>query len=306
MPLTAIRWPRGHKAAIQTPAIRAIAAKLEPKARRLFLAAVASLSDAIDLEAIAQSVMDGTLAPSVLTALREWSAKLAPLVSTVTSAFYLAGSASAETLADALSIRFSFNLSNPRAASWAAKYSYELVKDLTDTTQAGLQSVIGRAFTDGIPPAEAGRMIRPLIGLTEHGTTAVGHYWEALVKEGRTAEEVARLSRRYSDKLLRARALLIARTETIRTANEGQQETWRQAVEEGYLDKATMKREWWTADDERRCDACGSLHGQQVGLEELFTDMDGETYERPPAHPACRCSVAAIPGNAKPANLTPR
>jgi hypothetical protein len=48
------------------------------------------------------------------------------------------------------------------------------------------------------------------------------------------------------------RAELIARTETMRASNEGQQEAWDQAVEEGLL-TGNEQQEWIVTPDDRLC-----------------------------------------------------
>ncbi len=86
-----------------------------------------------------------------------------------------------------------------------------------------------------------------------------------------------------------ARAEMIARTETMRASNEGQQEAWDQAVTAGLL-TGNEQQEWITADDEATCPICDPMDGVTVGLDEMF-EVDGDEIDGPPAHPNCRCTL---------------
>lgn len=73
-------------------------------------------------------------------------------------------------------------------------------------------------------------------------------------------------------------ALRLARTETMHTINQAQTESFQKA---GYC-----KVIWIAAADEITCEECGSMDGQSFNIEEA-PDC--------PAHPNCRCTLAADP-----------
>ena len=95
------------------------------------------------------------------------------------------------------------------------------------------------------------------------------------------------------------RAEMVARTETIRAANMGTREAYRQAG---------VERMTWLAAEGDACPYCDELDGQSVRLDEAFV-QEGETFqpanadaplhmglgdvEHPPAHPYCRCTILA-------------
>jgi SPP1 gp7 family putative phage head morphogenesis protein len=85
------------------------------------------------------------------------------------------------------------------------------------------------------------------------------------------------------------RAETIARTETMRAANEGQIEAWQQAAETGLL-TGNESTEWITTPDDRLCPICEPLDGQTTALGGTF-EVDGDRVSSPPAHPRCRCTV---------------
>jgi SPP1 gp7 family putative phage head morphogenesis protein len=96
---------------------------------------------------------------------------------------------------------------------------------------------------------------------------------------------------RYSDSLKSKRATMIARTEIQIAQNEGRQEGWNQAAEQGYVDVESQKM-WIIAQDERTCDICSELDGEIVPWNETFSSGH-ETPGR--VHPNCRCTMVIIP-----------
>jgi len=60
----------------------------------------------------------------------------------------------AQADADYLNVSVDWNLVNERAANWASDYSFELVKELTDTSQQLLKDSISSYFTDGLSIGE--------------------------------------------------------------------------------------------------------------------------------------------------------
>jgi SPP1 gp7 family putative phage head morphogenesis protein len=84
---------------------------------------------------------------------------------------------------------------------------------------------------------------------------------------------------------------MIARTEIQIAQNEGRQEGWNQAAEQGYVDVEAQKM-WVIAEDERTCDICVELDGEIVPWNETFSSGH-ETPGR--VHPNCRCTMVIIP-----------
>jgi hypothetical protein len=106
---------------------------------------------------------------------------------------------------------------------------------------------------------------------------------------GPTPEWVSKNLSRYESMQLNLRARTIARTETIRAANQGQKELWRQAMDSGQLRRDTQ-RIWITAGDSRVRQAHASVEGEVTGIEEDFSlGVD------PGDEPNCRCGQAIAP-----------
>lgn len=205
---------------------------------------------------------------------------------------------------------FAFDQTNPQAVQWATDNAAVLVKDVTDETRAAIREIITLAFNEGIPPDRAARMIRGVIGLTERGATAVdnlrlrieenaggliraGNVPIRVPEDGMTAARLERTLQAYADRLTRQRALVIARTETLRASNEGQRQLWQQAVQVGLL-SGHERREWISTPDERECLICEDLDGKTAGLHDNFESATEGGILGPPAHPNCRCTTGIV------------
>lgn len=209
-----------------------------------------------------------------------------------------------------------FDRTSAEAVAWANDHSAQLVTSVTAETRAAIRQIIARAFSEGIAPREAAKLVKQIVGLRPDQVDAVLNARQKLLDAaarakrtgksvkvqipgapkgisvpptGLTPDRMSATLQRYADRQLRQRALLIARTETIAAANAGQQLQWEQAVKEGLL-RGNEKQRWIVAFDERLCKVCRALHGQQVSLGQPFMSINGPVL-RPPAHPNCRCSV---------------
>lgn len=110
----------------------------------------------------------------------------------------------------------------------------------------------------------------------------------------RLGAKKAEMVQRYRERYLKHRSEVIARTETLRAANLGSYEAWRQAVEEGDLfTDAQVRRHWLTARDDRvRLDhrSIPGMNPGGVGMREPFKTPTGAVMI-PPHEPNCRCGV---------------
>ena len=282
--------PRWMKAA-RTHALIALADKMEPRMRNSFLRAVDEMKGNIDMGMLAQAIgnNDRLLAYTSVFE-KKWPSVLASTAKVPVATYVLAGGIASKGLGR-IGIQTSFNLKSPEAINWAKTNSSSLITNISSETRKGVQSVIGSAFDLGLPPKDAAKVIRDMVGLTEKQSIAASRYRDKLSNQDRPADQVERMAARYESKLLRYRGETIARTEIIASAHQGQKEAWQQAVDEGLLDSSETNREWITTDDDRLCPICEPMNGQIVGLDEAFLDGDGEDVEEPPVHPNCRCTV---------------
>lgn len=150
-------------------------------------------------------------------------------------------------------VEFRFDRTNPSAVAWAKSHAAEFIKGVSKTTRDDVREVIVRSFEEGIPPREAATLLLDAIGDA-------------------------------------ARALTIARTETMRASNEGQEQLWKQATDAGLL-TGREERVWIVTPDDRLCPICEGLEDATSPLNGMFTSDDGSSFDVPPAHPNCRCVI---------------
>jgi len=183
-----------------------------------------------------------------------------------------------------------FDRTNPLAVAWARQRAAELVRQITEESRAAVRAIIVRATRGELTPRTAARLIRDVVGLTERGAIAVARRREDLGASGLSAARVDAIVTRYVAELTRARALTIARTETIAASNEGQRQLWAQAQSAGLLGP-NAERVWVVAPDRPDkappCPICTGLAGKTAPIGGTF--LGG--YSGPPAHPNCRCTT---------------
>ncbi len=272
-------------------AIHRVADALAPGMVNTFVEAVRRVAGATALSDLEAALERGDLAAA--EAAVPWErlpAELAGVSVAIRQGFEQAAQASARYLPPRLRLELRFDLLNPRAVDWVRSHSGELIREVTDETRLAVRDVIRRAFEEGMHPYESARHIRNMVGLTQRQAQAVDNFRKRLIEEGVKGEKLDKRVEAYRQRLLRKRAENIARTETLRASNEGQQELWRQAAEQGLINPAQVKREWIVTPDDRLCEMCAPMDGQKVGLEEPFQSELGAVMT-PPLHPMCRCAT---------------
>lgn len=262
------------------------AKRFEAAFRQLLYDAAQVGRRALDPYAIEGKDVDAIVAAAMMAMVREFKALPDLLFAVLTAAGTSAAKASKGGARFARTA-FAFNVKDPRAITWAKEHGATRVVEIGRETRKAIASVISRAQADGLSTRQQARLVRPLIGLTERDANAVYNRHETLILEGLDAEEALLEAATYADELLDARARTIARSETSEAAEEGQRQTWEQAVEEGYL-PADVQRVWLATP--LACPICQDMDGEAVGLDEPWTLPDGEETLNPQAHPNCTCS----------------
>jgi hypothetical protein len=107
-------------------------------------------------------------------------------------------------------------------------------------------------------------------------------------------EQIDKMVEAYHRKYLIYRSRNIARTEALRTTNQGVAEAWNQAIEQGKVQDSKVRRLWIVSKDERTCAFCAPIPklnpklGVKVG--QPFNTAKGPIH-MPPLHPSCRCTM---------------
>lgn len=154
-------------------------------------------------------------------------------------------------------IDFGFDRTNPNVIDWINEHTAETLDDLGKATRDRIREIIERAFNQQ----------EDLKSYAADLLDAIGD---------------------------QARADVIARTESMLAANEGQAEAWDQAVDAGIL-TGNEKKTWIVTPDDRLCPICEAIDGQTVEMSDNFESPEtGEQFDVPPAHPNCRCTVGLV------------
>ncbi len=166
---------------------------------------------------------------------------------------------------DALEVMFgiSFDVHNPKVQEFLDAYSFKFADKLQDVSKDGIRNLIARAQEEGWAIPELQRNLKELYD-----------GWDDL------------------------RAENIARSETLRSSNQGARELYRQA--------GVTRLRWVAAGDDRTCDWCAEMDGKIIGIDDNFFDqgdtfdvggqsmtLDYEDVGTPPLHSMCRCCVIA-------------
>jgi hypothetical protein len=211
-----------------------------------------------------------------------------------------------------------FLTTNQESVSWARDFGSRQIVQISNETRRAIRELISQAFVDGVPPAKAARAIRDQVGLTRFQERAVRNlaremerrkrgivrragkqFGPRVPRGGYSSVQIQAATKRYGERLLRDRALNIARTETIAAANEGQRQLWLQARKAGAIPGFLVK-EWIITPDSNLCPVCRGMIGQQRELDKPFNTGRFGPVQRPPAHPKCRCAMGlARPKKAK-------
>ncbi len=132
-----------------------------------------------------------------------------------------------------------FNVTNPNVTKYLNERSFKFAKDVNKTTLDELRRELGTGMN-------AGESMKELMA------------------------RVASLK----DSYMKFRSNMIARSETIRTANA--------AAEMSYVQSGVIeKKEWWTSGDNRTCGHCNELHGKIVAVNTNFVETGDKVNWKP-------------------------
>ena len=199
-----------------------------------------------------------------------------------------------ETLAP-VSLELRFDISAPGTLRWVRMQGATLVRRIGSDTRTNIRRVMARGLRAGETTQTIADDISRIVGLRPDQLDTLDRLEAKLTADGANDAAITRALDARSMELLRDRSLMIARTETIRAVSAGQQELWKQAVDDGLIDPDTARRIWIPADDEAVCPICSEIPNMNpdgVGLDEEFDSPVGPVMFPGDPHPNCRCSVA--------------
>ena len=244
-----------------------------------------------------------------LAAVKQWKADvkagkppklaaLAPLVTVTADGMRLAGIAAAAQIGGLTpGLTIAFNLTNPAAVKWAKANAARLIKDISSETAEAIRKAIVQSMRGDLTVQEVAKFVRSRVGLTVKMNEAVQAFYERALESGYTRADALDEMYVYTEKLIRHRSEVIARTEVLRAENAGQGLLWEQSKAAGGL--RGLVKMWLATPDEITCAICGDgtdgLNRQLAEIGESWhSEVSGEDYDRPPAHPQCRCSAGLV------------
>lgn len=251
---------------------------------------MASLQGTVSLAALEGWVATGNI--EAIIQAYPWAVVGAALADALRETFTEFMNFVASGVATDLGILPSFVLDNPFAVTWAANESAAMVTLVTDSTKAAIRSLIASSITDGQAPRVVAREIRAIIGLRPDQIKTLENLQAALLLQGRSDADIARLLATRANRMLAQRALLIARTELTNAQAQGLLDSWKVAQNEGFLSPFAVK-EWIQTPDDRLSEICRELgnHAPVPINEPFFSNILGRNIMAPSAHPDCRSTL---------------
>jgi hypothetical protein len=190
-----------------------------------------------------------------------------------------------------------FDLRNPFSEDFVRRRSGELIRGITGAARDYIRDAVEAGLVNGVPVRTTARVIQAGIGLDPRLQRALARHGEELSAQGADDETITDSLERYADQLLSYRSEMIARTETMTASNQGTLDSWRQANNDGLLPGGMMKRWIAAVGSLRTCPICNELadHDPVPAIGGVFTSgILGDSFEAPPAHPNCRCTVGLV------------
>jgi hypothetical protein len=302
-----------------------VAERMEPEVSGAFLSAASKYQKTIEESAIRSALVSGNeevlaavLSPSKFSSVMANDGRFEKAFANTLAA---GGEATAKVLEDAFGVRPStFKAADPNAVIFAREQAGTLIVQISDDVLEATRLVLAASQEYGLTTAQQARAIREVVALPPNWADAplnlaneIEQGWASKatsrrlsaadkaqirkrIKEGTVdAAFIEEMTEKYTASLLNRRALNIARTETMRSAIQGQQMEWGSALREGILPKSTKRVPIVTPDDRLREThaAVPGMNQGGVGLSEPFETPWGPMMN-PPWEPLCRCGTGLI------------
>lgn len=258
------------------------ARRYEPATQAAILAAWQALRGQIPVGAIADAMAQGAEAVvQLLAQARLTEAQVQAAARPLVQAMQASAAAAAEPF------RMVFGLPDQRATQWVlstADANGWLRYNVDAEARELIRTTIQRAFVEGGHPYQTARLIRGSIGLNAQQTAALQRFGEGLTSQGISGSAWERAVARQEARYLKYRAEMIARTETLRAAQQGQLEAWQEAKTQGLYEPERTFRVWIATSG--ACDECAAMDGEEALIDESWPHGDEEAY----LHPNCMCT----------------
>lgn len=310
-----------------------LARRMEPAVSGPFLRAVREVQDSVSESAIRRALTSGHL-PTIEQAARAGDlGRIMAADPRVANALLrtstITGEAGADVLSNVTGATVRFNARDPRVVQFAERQAGVLVRQIDDAALQVVRFATAIGADVGLTTAQQAHIIRQAVGLRPDHVKPVMNFTDELmnaklggkfadraiasvdarrldaatkaklkkaIREGITDEQIAEGVEKYTESLVNYRAKSIARTETLRASHHGQQESWKQAQEEGHLPETARRIVLVTPDDRLEHWMVPGMNEGGRGMDEPFEAPEG-TFMNPPFRTHCRCGVGlTFPG----------
>ena len=286
--------------------------KLAKAIEKEFLAAVYNKTGKLSVAEIIAAIESGN-ADAVADLVSLVPADLTQIIEKMRQGYVQSG------VAEAVLLKHSLDVTNPRAVKWLAEQSSSLVVDITK----GQRDSVKIALAQGMSLGQNSRTVAlDLVGRINNITKRreggiVGLYpqqveyvnnaraellelnpnyltrkardrrfdklYETAIKDKKplTDQQVGAITARYSDRLLKVRGDTIGRTEAHEAIASGEEEARQQALYDGVIDIKHSYKIWDAAADARTRPDHAAMNGQKRKLNEPFITPDGYRLMHP-------------------------
>lgn len=304
-----------------------IAVGLEPEFRAAFLSSVDAIKSKIPLREATRLLAAGNVDAAIaLLSVELADAGLNDIKNVLQTAFIGGGTAAANFASKFSQLDVRFNIVNPATARILETFTTDLVTRVSEDMRSTITSAVRQGVILGEGPASVARKFRDSIGLSRRLELATENFEAALrnkpmqalsrklrdkrfdgtIRSAVTADkaltegQINKMVASYRRRAILHRSQVIARTESLRAVNLGNQALWIQAVDEGKIPEQNIRRFWIPTLDERLREAhraIPQINSDGVGLNEPFQSPLGPIMfpTDPSAEAAnsinCRCTV---------------
>lgn len=300
--------------------------RAEPNIARVFGRAARRIAGNLDLAALEKLLSEGKLEQ----ALKLVEGVAEELAGASSIWFIRAGQDTVKFLDNAGIGSIVFDQVNVRAVQQLRSNNLRLITEFTSEQRRATKLALLDGVKRGLNPRDQARAFRASVGLAESQVQHVINYRRLVeragdvdftpakqresltraLRDGRSDPSIERAIRnkkkltkaqvdnmvdRYSKRYIAHRAVVIARTESLRAVHEGANEAYEQAFDRGVIKPTDLERNWDASGDGRVRDTHGSLDGQKKKWGEVWSTVNGKLrYPGDPLAPAletiqCRC-----------------
>ena len=256
-----------------------IAEKFEGPMKRALIEAIKTLRTQFSLTQIEATLVAG--GPEALLALyQEMAMVFDSAIGDIIDDAIKAGGAAAVTAIPAAGIlieNFRFDLINPVTIDFIRNYKLNLIQKVSQNTIEAIRQSVAQDLIDGVNPRQTAKNFRDNLGLTPKQEQAVRNYRKSLETLDRDAlnrnlrdkrfdrtvlraidkdtplseEQIDKFVNRYRQRYINYRAETIARTESLRAVNVGNEAAIQQLIQNGGVDLDIVRKHWVFTRDKR-------------------------------------------------------